>query len=114
MAESYGASVSLVDDTKSHPYRSKPRVLIRGSIEKDNIAALEDRKQSTNNSTAVREPSDNVSVSDTEKQLYRWIQDQYETCAFTSVSFIGWGKFQNALIDQQPQQRDQIISGLQR
>jgi hypothetical protein len=114
MAESYGEAVSLVDDTMSHSYRRKCLVLTSSSIEEDNVAALKVQTQPTNTPKPVREPLKHASVKDTGEQLYQWIRVQYETCAFTSVGFIGWGKFQDALTNEKPQQRNQINSALQR
>jgi hypothetical protein len=51
-------------------------------------------------------------ATEAEKQLYPWIQAQYHSESSFKVpsGFIGWKKFQKLLIDQKPQQRDQIIS----
>jgi hypothetical protein len=51
-------------------------------------------------------------AAEAEKQLYPWIQAQYHSESSFKVpsGFIGWKKFQKLLIDQKPQQRNQIIS----
>jgi hypothetical protein len=103
MAEGYSEAVSLVVYTIHHPPgRNKCRVLIRSSIEEDNIDALKVRAQLAS------------TVKNTNEQLYQWIQRQYHNSAFTSIGFIGWGKFQTALISQKPEQQDLIISALKR
>jgi hypothetical protein len=106
-AESYNQAVSLVYGTICHPHRSEFLVLIRGSIEADNIAAPKAQTLSTNSSAALRGPLKNIPVKSTKKQLYQWIQSQYDTDAFSSSGFIGWDKFRQALISKMPQQREQ-------
>jgi hypothetical protein len=58
--------------------------------------------------------SEQFPLTETEKQLYQWIQSQYLGSAFSAVGFVGWGKFQESLISQQPHQRDQIPSAIRR
>jgi hypothetical protein len=99
MAEGYGEAVSLVGGPILHPTHTRHRVLIMSSVEKYNAPSLR---------PVTKE------ATEAEKQLYPWIQTQYhsESSFKASHGFIGWEKFQKMLIDQKPQQRDQIISAL--
>jgi hypothetical protein len=105
MAQIGGEAVSLADDTiYGPPHRGRHNILIRSSIEEDNIAALKAQKQGTSVSTPTVKA---------EEQLYPWIKTQYHSqSSFISTGFIGWRKFENVLINQKPQERDQIISAL--
>jgi hypothetical protein len=47
-------------------------------------------------------------TASTDDKLHRWIHDQYRESAFTTVGFMGWKKFQRALIAQKPDQKAQI------
>lgn len=58
--------------------------------------------------------SEQIPFTETEKQLYHWIQSQYLGSAFSAIGFVGWGKFQESLINQQPRHRDQIPSAIRR
>jgi hypothetical protein len=74
------------------------------SLEEDNRIAL----RAVNNGASVSTP-----VREAERQLYPWIQAQFHESSFQGpYGFIGWEKFQKMLIDQKPQQQDQIISAL--
>jgi hypothetical protein len=105
MAQICGEAVSLADDTiHCSPHRSRRNVLIKSSIEEANIATLRAQKQGTSVSTPT------IKV---EEQLYPWIKTQYHSkSSFISTGFIGWKRFENVLINQKPQEHDQIISAL--
>jgi hypothetical protein len=106
MAQGYGGVVSLVRRLSSLSPHIRLYLLIMSSIEEDNIIALRAAKQGASVSTPVTEA---------QRQLYLWIQAQYQfgSSFKEPTGFIGWNRFQKVLVDQKPQQRDQIISALE-
>jgi len=64
-----------------------------------------------NETASMADDPSGGTVADVE--LYKWIQARYSDSAFTTVGFIGWVNFREALQSEKPQQRSQIEAAIQ-